>query len=82
MAGHGRAPSSGASLSQNFSIVNAQSLFTGNPNAVTVNDVAATGATGATDFGLPFFYGRLVAVLNQGQTALGQLGPFTALASP
>ncbi|MGJ7524299.1 DUF3443 family protein [Variovorax sp. GB1P17] len=72
----------GSSFSQNFSIVNAQSLFTSNPGAVAVNDVAGTGINGAIDFGLPFFYGRLVAVLNEGQTALGQPGPFTALASP
>lgn len=73
----------GAALSQAFSVASAQSLFTNNPGAVAVNNVAATkSASNAIDFGLPFFYGRLVAVLNEGQSALGQPGPFTALASP
>ncbi|MFL9668946.1 DUF3443 family protein [Variovorax sp. AB1(2024)] len=72
----------GPALSQSFAIANAQSLFTSNPGAVAVNNVAAASIGSAIDFGLPFFYGRLVAVLNEGQSALGQQGPFTALASP
>jgi hypothetical protein len=47
-----------------------------------IKNVAAASIGSAIDFGLPFFYGRLVAVLNEGQSALGQQGPFTALASP
>jgi hypothetical protein len=72
----------GPALNQSFAIANAQSLFTSNPGAVAVNNVAAASIGSAIDFGLPFFYGRLVAVLNEGQSALGQQGPFTALASP
>lgn len=73
---------SGTSAPADFSIANAQTLFTSNPGVVAVNDVAGTGTNNAIDFGLPFFYGRLVAVLNEGQSALGQPGPFTALAAP
>jgi hypothetical protein len=69
----------GAALSESFSIANALSLFTGYPNDVAFSNVAATGYTGAVDFGLPFFFGRSIAVLNEGQSALGQAGPFTAI---
>jgi hypothetical protein len=73
----------GPALNQSFSIANAQSLFASNPSVVAVNNIAATNTgSNAIDFGLPFFYGRLVAVLNEGQSALGQQGPFTALATP
>ncbi|MGJ7536800.1 MULTISPECIES: DUF3443 family protein [unclassified Variovorax] len=73
----------GAPLSQSFAVASAQSLFTSNPGVVAVNNIAATNSgSGTIDFGLPFFYGRLVAVLNEGQSALGQPGPFTALATP
>jgi hypothetical protein len=73
----------GAPLSQSFAVASAQSLFTSNPGVVAVNNIAATSSgSGAIDFGLPFFYGKLVAVLNEGQSALGQQGPFTAVASP
>ena len=73
----------GPALSQSFAIASAQSLFTGNPGVVAVDNIAAASSgTSAIDFGLPFFYGRLVAVLNEGQSALGQQGPFTALAMP
>jgi hypothetical protein len=73
----------GPALSQSFAVASAQSLFTSNPGVVAVDNIAAasTGSS-AIDFGLPFFYGRLVAVLNEGQSALGQQGPFTALATP
>jgi len=71
----------GSSSDQGFAIASAQSLFANNPGVVAVDNIAvATSATSAIDFGLPFFYGRLVAVLNEGQSALGQQGPFTALA--
>ena len=73
----------GPALSQSFAIASAQSLFTSNPGVVAVDNIAAASSgTSAIDFGLPFFYGRLVAVLNEGQSALGQQGPFTALATP
>lgn len=73
----------GAALSQSFAVASAQSLFTSNPGVVAVNNIAAASTgSNAIDFGLPFFYGRLVAVLNEGQSALGQPGPFTALATP
>jgi hypothetical protein len=78
----GFATTANSTLNQSFSIVNAQSLFASNAGAVAVDDVAGTGVSSAIDFGLPFFYGRLVGVLNEGQSALGQRGPFTALASP
>jgi hypothetical protein len=71
----------GSSSDQSFAIASAQSLFTNNPGVLAVDNIAvATSATNAIDFGLPFFYGKLVAVLNEGQSALGQQGPFTALA--
>ncbi|WP_198088969.1 DUF3443 family protein [Variovorax sp. E3] len=76
------AAATGPALSQSFSIANAQSLFTSNPGVVAVNNVAATSSNSAIDFGLPFFYGRLVGVVNEGKSALGQQGPFTALATP
>ncbi|WP_445288321.1 DUF3443 family protein [Variovorax atrisoli] len=73
----------GPALSQSFAIASAQSLFTSSPGVVAVDNIAAASSgTSAIDFGLPFFYGRLVAVLNEGQSALGQQGPFTALATP
>lgn len=77
------AAATGAALSQSFAIASAQSLFTSNPGVVAVDNIAvASSGSSAIDFGLPFFYGRLVAVLNEGQSALGQQGPFTALATP
>ncbi|MCR6476287.1 DUF3443 domain-containing protein [Variovorax sp. ZS18.2.2] len=75
------ATAAGSASDQSFAVASAQSLFTNNPGMVAVDNIAvATNATSAIDFGLPFFYGKLVAVLNEGQSALGQPGPFTALA--
>ncbi len=71
----------GVPLGESFSIANAQTLFNSYPNDVAFNNIAGTGYTGAIDFGLPFFFGRAIAVLNEGQTALGQAGPFTAIGS-
>ncbi len=73
------ASATGAALSESFSIANAQTLFNSYPSDVAFNNIAGTGYTGAIDFGLPFFFGRSIAVLNEGQTALGQAGPFTAI---
>jgi len=71
----------GSSSDQAFAVASAQSLFANNPGVVAVDNIAvATSNTSAIDFGLPFFYGKLVGVLNEGQSALGQPGPFTALA--
>ena len=76
----GFATATGSTLNESFAVASAQSLFTNNPGVVAVNNIAAATTSSAIDFGLPFFYGKLVAVLNEGQSALGQQGPFTALA--
>lgn len=76
----GFATAAGSSLTESFAVASAQSLFTNNPGVVAVNNIAVATSSSAIDFGLPFFYGKLVAVLNEGQSALGQQGPFTALA--
>jgi hypothetical protein len=71
----------GGALSENFSIANAQTLFTDYPGDVAYDNIAGPGYVGTIDFGLPFFFGRSIAVLNEGQSALGQAGPFTAIGS-
>lgn len=75
------ATATGGSLATSISIANALTLFNSYPNDVAFSNVAGTGFTGAVDLGLPFFYGRSIAVLNEGQYALGQPGPFTAIGS-
>ena len=69
----------GGALGESFSIANALTLFTDYPTDVAFNNVAGTGYSGAIDFGLPFFFGRSIAVLNEGQSALGQAGPCAAI---
>jgi hypothetical protein len=70
---------SGGSVVANLVIGNAESLFDANPSFLAFNDIADSNASaGSIDFGLPFFYGRNVAVVVEGASALGSAGPFTA----
>jgi hypothetical protein len=81
----GFATVSGGTLNENISIANAQSLFSANTSFLAFNDIAATGgssgvSSGAIDFGIPFFYDRQIGVVVENATALGQTGPFNAIA--
>jgi len=70
----------GAALSEPFSVGNTQQLFSSNATFSAFDDIAATGAlSGSIDFGLPFFYGKQIGVVNEGQSGLGQSGPFFSI---
>jgi hypothetical protein len=79
----GLAGSSGVSTVP-FSLESASTLFTNdNGNDYAFNDLGALGAAGTFDWGLPFFYGRVVfnaieqkTVTNSGGTTF--TGPFVA----
>ena len=64
-------------------IANSQTIAfsIGNANNVTGSvsaDFGAPGATGSFDWGLPFFFGRNVYVVQDTKSAAGQQGPFVA----
>jgi Protein of unknown function (DUF3443) len=62
-----------------FTVGNAQTLGTNNPNFVVLPTLAATNPlSGSFDYGLPFFYGRRVATaLENAATSVGT-GPYVA----
>ncbi|WP_342616538.1 DUF3443 family protein [Rhodoferax sp. GW822-FHT02A01] len=66
------------SASVNFSIANADSLFTSGASNYAFNNLGGTLATGYFDWGLPFFFGRYVYTVVEGKTVGAQTGPFYA----
>ena len=71
----------GANASVNFSVANADTLFSGNPGFAAFNNLAgpAFGAGATFDWGLPFFYGRRVyTAFDQRSTPPVGVGPYVA----
>jgi hypothetical protein len=68
-----------ASTTVDFSVANADSLFSGNPSGVAfVNLAAPNPIADSFDFGLPFFFGNKVFTAIAGQTTPGGIGPYVA----
>ena len=63
----------------NFSVADASYLFTYAGYPLTAyNNLAGTNSSNSFDWGLPFFYGRDVFVVIEGQNVGGSTGPFIA----
>jgi hypothetical protein len=67
----------GATATVSFVVANANALFN-TSGAFAFNGLAGPMASGQFDFGLPFFYGRHVAVAIAGQPTSVGTGPFVA----
>lgn len=67
----------GTSGTVNFSIANAVTMFTNDPNDAAYAQLGG-GASGYFDWGLPFFYGRNVFTAIEGKTAPGGTPPYWA----
>jgi hypothetical protein len=71
----------GITVSEAFSVGNAETLLDSNGGADYVEPLLAgtyPGATSTFDFGLPFFYGRRVANALEGFTTTAGTGPYVA----
>jgi hypothetical protein len=70
----------GISATVNFSVGNAQSQLSANPTFTAFPQLAGAypGTTSTFDFGLPFFYGKRVAVALQGSMTTAGTGPYFA----
>lgn len=68
---------SGASISTSLDVIAGSQLQFGTNTAF--NDIATTGAAGSQDLGLPYFYGRGIALVISGQSAGSNSGPFYAI---
>ena len=69
---------SGPSKTNTFSVGNALSLFKSRGNSVLPTLAGPIGDTTSFDWGLPFFYGRRVAIAIEGQSTPLGTGPFFA----
>lgn len=74
---------SSSTISEAFAIGDALTILGDNPAFGAFNNVAASVSsmlTGNTiDFGIPFFFGKSIGLVNEGQSALGKNGPFVAV---
>jgi hypothetical protein len=62
-----------------FDVANAQTLFTNMPNAAAYSDLGAENNDAESfDFGLPFFYGRIVYTAIENKSTPGGIGPYVA----
>jgi hypothetical protein len=62
-----------------FDVANTQSMLNANPTFNVLPELAGTNPNqGSFDYGLPFFYGRRVAVAIQGATTKVGTGPYVA----
>jgi len=72
----------GVTSDVSFNVANANSLTTVNPGFAAFNDVAgtfdSTNQFDGFDWGLPFFYGRSVYIVFEGQPAAAGTGPLVA----
>ena len=69
----------GASAGVNFSIANAESLLTSNPDFAAFGNLGAPEfAANTFDWGLPFFFGRNVFTAIEGANTPGGPGPYIA----
>jgi hypothetical protein len=68
-----------ASNAVNFSVANADDLFTANTSGVAFNNLAAPESdSDSFDFGLPFFFGVNVYTAIAGESTPGGTGPYVA----
>jgi Protein of unknown function (DUF3443) len=69
----------GMSAVVNFSVTSAQVMFDNNPSFTALPELGGTNPLpGSFDFGLPFFYGRRVLTVLEGQTTAAGTGPYMA----
>ena len=72
----------GVSATITFTVDNADQIFTNTnaafPGLAGPSGSLLNGTAGVVDLGLPFFYGRTVAILIENATALGVIGPAVA----
>jgi len=66
------------SASVNFSVANAEALFSNNPGFFAFSDLAGPNASDTFDWGLPFFFGRKVFIAIAGQDTPAGVGPYVA----
>jgi len=66
----------GTNSSQNFSIANAQTLFSSSVYAMS--NLGGTETVGYFDWGLPFFFGRTIYTAIDGHSTPGGSGPYIA----
>jgi hypothetical protein len=62
----------------NFSVANADTLFSSDPNDAVFGTLAGPNSLVGFDWGLPFFYGRNVFTALQGASTPGGTGPYWA----
>jgi hypothetical protein len=67
----------GATANVDFSIANAKELISAHPTYTAYSNIGGDGS-GFFDWGLPFFYGRRVAVAFEQRTAPLGVGPYVA----
>jgi hypothetical protein len=72
--------SNGISATVAFTVADANSLLSTNPSFTALPELGGTYPSSTTtfDFGLPFFYGRRVAVALEGSTTAVGTGPYIA----
>jgi hypothetical protein len=61
-----------------FTVANADTLFTSNPNDTVLGQLAGPTTISGFDWGLPFFYGRNVYTAIEGRSTPGGNGPYWA----
>jgi hypothetical protein len=71
-------PISGQSTGTSFSVGSAQVLFNSNNSVIPLLAGTFPGSQTTFDYGLPFFYGRRVAVVVDGATTTVGTGPYVA----
>ncbi len=72
--------STGVSIPESFTVANAQAQAQAEPTFTAFPELGGTFATpGSFDWGLPFFYGRRIAVAIQGYSTSAGAGPFIGL---
>jgi hypothetical protein len=70
----------GVTATVDFTIANTATLLSGTTNLTALSDLGGTypGASTSVDFGLPFYYGRSVATVIEGNTTTAGTGPYFA----
>jgi hypothetical protein len=69
----------GTGVSANFSVINAETVSQADPDFTVLPGLTGTiTGSGSFDWGLPFFYGRKIAVGIEGYTTSAGTGPYLA----
>jgi Protein of unknown function (DUF3443) len=71
---------SSASSTVTFSVASLDALSNANPSFAAFANIAGTNSVNGFDWGLPFFFGRRLAVAVEGQSTSAGAGPFIAYA--